>query len=164
MTKSAIKERGETALENIGSPEANIAPGSRWKVPGYVLRYRNSDLKRIEASRKDAGVDSFFRELAERCTAGTVDMELLDLYLEHGVKKDGQPAALDNDQLDDIPVHDLWEVIFEAVVRSQRGMSAREYLDELAEAARQAFGQLDPSRQSPETGLTNSVEPPSGQE
>lgn len=138
MVGAANKKRGETPLASIAVPEvkdatgkvvqAAVPVGHSWSAgDGVVLRYRNSDLAIIESVEGPA----FFNKLIDSVMAGTVTFSMLDLYLKQGVKKDGKPFELDEDDLDDIPVHELWETIADALCRSMRGLSARDYMEEI---------------------------------
>lgn len=113
MSDTAIKERGETAFTEAGD--------------GVVFRFLNSDLKRIE---KAIGV-GFFNKLADEFVVGSMSFETLDTYMKHGVKKDGEPYTVPDEVLDRIPVAAIWDKIFDAVVMSMRGETAKEYVDRL---------------------------------
>lgn len=140
MTDTAIKARGETAFPEAGD--------------GIVFRFRNSDLKRIEAEHGE----DFFNKFAQSVAVGNTSFALIESYMTHGLKgPDGQPFTLSDEVLDDIPVHDLQEAIFDALCRSMRGQSAKEYLEEVTKALLGERDDLkDPLPESPETGLTSS--------
>lgn len=121
MSGIAIKERGETAFPAAGD--------------GVVMRFLNTDLKRIQATR---GVDFFSEAIAFFLVESKIDFDMIDLYLEHGVKKDGKPYKLTEDEVNSIPVHDLAEIIIDALIRSMKGISAREYVDQTVQAFKDA--------------------------
>jgi hypothetical protein len=115
MAKAAAnKARGETAFPQAGD--------------GVVLRYRNSDLKLIESS--DVGGPAFFNRLIDSILAGTMTFDMLDVYVKHGAKKDGQPIEVDLDSID-MPIFELWELIGDSVCHSMRGKSLKEYIGEI---------------------------------
>lgn len=129
----AIKERGETAFQSPADESKGLKAGDRWTAgEGIVLKFRHSDLKKIEADRKAAGVPSFFNEFVERALAGTVDFDLMDLYVAHGAKgPDGNPIFIPESIMDEIPVHDIQELLFDALCWSMKGKSAKEHVDEI---------------------------------
>lgn len=132
---TAVKERGETNFPEAGE--------------GVVLRFRNSDLKLIEKREGDA----FFNEFLDKCLGGRVGIETLEFYVGHGAKKDGQPFKVSESALDDIPVHDLAELVLDALCVSVKGMKAKAYVEEAFKAFQE--GPQGPLPTSPETISTN---------
>lgn len=147
---TAIKARGEAPIRGAGDK--------------FVLLFRNSDLKRIEAERGGA----WFNEFVDAVVTGTISMELVDLYLKHGVKttKDRQPAEIPEETLDTMPVDYLIDDIFDAICIAKRGMSAKEYMAETFKLVNEAAGagQLPPGESPDGTSSTTSDESASGQE
>jgi hypothetical protein len=115
-----IKARGETDFSVAGD--------------GVVLRYRNSDLKRIE----EAVGPQWFNELLDKSLNGLVTMDMLELYLSAGAKKNGEPYEIPAEVLDNIVVNDVFELILESVCISKTGKSAEEYVKEIFEALEEA--------------------------
>lgn len=138
---TAIRARGESPFPGAGE--------------GVVLRFRNSDLKRIEAKNGDG----FFNEFLDKCLSGRIGIEMLEFYVEQGAKKNGEPFQVSPEVLDEIPVHDLAELVLDAICISVKGLPAKEYV----EKAFKAF-QEDPTplSESPETTSTNFVNGASG--
>lgn len=113
---TAIKERGETDFAEAGE--------------GVYLRFRNSDLKKIEAVLGP----QWFNEMVDSFVHGVVKWSILELLLEHGVKKAAEPYAIPEEVLDEIVVVDIAEKCMDAACRSMRGMTAKEFVDEIMEA------------------------------
>lgn len=146
--ETAIKARGETAFKEAGD--------------GVILRFRNSDLKRLEA---DLG-PGWFQDMMDSFLKGRPSWAYIDKMLEHGVKKDGAPYVIPEEVLDEIPVHVVGDLLMDAACISMKGMTAKETIKEMMDAIAdaQAMGE-DPSPASPDTtSSTNSEEAASGPE
>lgn len=141
----AIKERGETAFPAAGD--------------GVVIRFRNSDLKRLEAALESP---SFFADIIEATMTGKASMKTLDKCLEHGIKKDGKPYKIPDEVLDDIPIHKVWDIIVDGLCISMRGMPFKEHMEKMAAAYEEAKSNPSPPMESPASISTNSVVDPSG--
>lgn len=139
--KTAIKERGEIDFASLADEELELAAGARWKVPGVVLRYRNSDMKRLESTYTPA----FFNMFVEAALSGIVSMQMMEDFLSAGLKKDGQPYTLTEDVLDTLPITDVQEVIFEGICIAMRGMTAKAYVQQVNDAFLKAQAELNPS-------------------
>lgn len=143
---TAIAARGEVDFSEAGD--------------GIVLRFRNSDLKRIESKFGTA----FFNELMDNALRGTISVEAMEFYLEHGAKKDGKPVKVDADKLDELPVHTVYDKILDGLCLAMRGTTLKEVIEKSIEAFKNQDEDDLPSLQSP-VGITstNSVDGPSGQ-
>lgn len=131
---AAIKARGETAFPEAGE--------------GVILRYRNSDLKQIEAEHGP----EWFQSMIDTFLRGIPSITFILGMVQYGAKKGGVPYEVPEDILDDIPVHDLADKIFDAACLSMKGLPAKEYLEETfaRHAEMEAKGE-DPSPPSPDT-------------
>lgn len=134
MAETAIKERGEINFTEAGK--------------GVVVRFRNSDLKRIEA---EIGAD-FFRLIVEGVMAGNTPWATFELCVEHGVKKDGKPFVVPEEIMDEIPVHRVWDYLVDGLCMSMKGLTLKEHMDKTVAAYldAQTKGEL-PSQMSPES-------------
>jgi len=148
MGETAIKERGEIDFKEAGE--------------GIVIRFRNSDLKRIESERGA----SFFKDVVQAILDGVASMSMLDLYLTHGVKKDGKPYQIPEDVLDEIPVHRVWDVLIDGLCMSMKGTTLKEHMEKAAEAFLEAQrnDELPPRADPQSTSSTNSESEPSDQD
>ncbi len=120
----AIKERGETAFQEAGD--------------GVVLCFRNSDLKQLETELGE----KFFSDIFENQM--TMSFAAMELYLEKGVKKKGEPYVIPEKVIDKIPVMDVMEKIVDALCLSMRGKSMKDYIKELTDSFAAAVERGDP--------------------
>lgn len=147
MSGAAIRVRGETNFASPATPEHPA--GSLWTAgKDVVIRFRNSDLKRVE----EALGPSFFNDFFDSCRSGVIKMEVVEVFMEHGIKKKGEPYKVPDEVLDEIPYHDMCELLFEGICRSFKGKTATAYFEEMAEAYAKALeaGQT-PLARSPDT-------------
>lgn len=143
---TAIKVRGETPFPEAGK--------------GVVLRFRNSDLKRVEAEL----AHDWFQLLIDDCMKGNLSLTWIEILVEHGAKKDGEPYVVPEEVMDDIPVHIMGERLFDAVCISMKGKNAKEFLEETFAAMTKAQEDGIPSRLGPATTISmTSVDSVSGQ-
>lgn len=170
---AAIKARGETAFMSKAVPAKlgedgktvlakEIKAGALWSGgAGVVLRFRNSDMKRLEA---ELGED-WFSDLIEKSRVSFPTLATLDILLKHGAKKDGLFYEVPEDVLDEIPVMDLGELLIDAACISYKGKPLKEYLEESFEAYVEAQQKGEaPSPRNPDTTLlTTSEDAVSGQ-
>lgn len=123
MAETAIKERGEVNFPGTG---------------GYVIRFRNSDLKRLEA-QFDIG---FFGAIIEAVMNNKGSFEMLDALLKEGAKKDGKPVTIPEEELDEIVLEDQWKVAVDGLCMSMRGKTLAQHFDEINKAIEEERNKL----------------------
>lgn len=124
MGAIALKARGETPLASRPVEKDNLPAGAKWKVDDVVIKFRNQDIAALE---EKFGV-AFFNNFVGLAAASAVPSKMIWEYVDIGAKKDGKPYIVPEEEQEDIPLHDLIDVVFEALCRSYRGMSSDEFI------------------------------------
>lgn len=144
----AIKARGETAFDEAGD--------------GVVLRFTNSDLKRLEA---ELGVD-WFGVMIDTFLMGVPRMETIEKLAIHGAKLNGAKFEMTEEIFDEIPIDTIAEKVMDAACISKSGMPAKDHIAERVKAfaEAEASGEIPPNQSPDGTSSTTSVDDASGQE
>lgn len=155
---AAIKARGEIPFQSdavvkkndAGVDEIVTPAGQKWSAgKDVVLRYTNSDVKRIES---ELGED-WFQKMVQTNSDSMPSVAFLEVMVKHGAKKNGQPFELTESALDDIPIIDLGLKVLDASCMALKGKTAKEYFEEIIKAIAESHGAPDPNSPSPDGTL-----------
>lgn len=120
MTNTAITVRGETPFPFAGE--------------GAMLLYTNSDLKVLEQT---LGAQ-WFNEQIDSFLSGLVTVERIEFLLKTGLKKERKPFDPGEEFWENYPPLEAGEVIFDALCVSMRGIPAKDLVEKMFAAAREA--------------------------